>query len=95
MTVPDGRFEPKRVNEVKEYAFDWRAKLALVGDAISSFVITPETGITISGDTTAGGYVWFTASGGSAGRTYEIVCDVTTTGGETLRDKGFLQVRAL
>lgn len=92
MSVPDGRFEPKRPVEVKEYAFDWRAKLALVGDAISSAIPTAETGITLSAPSTAGGYVWFTLSGGTSGVTYKVECLVTTTGGETLYDEGYVRV---
>ena len=62
---------------VLDYQWDWSDWLDS-GDEISSYVITPDSGITVDSDskTTEEVTVWL--SGGTAGEFYEVACKITT-----------------
>lgn len=75
----------KDPSAVLDYAADWSAWLASVGDTITASTWTPDTGITVG----TGGFapsftptkttVWL--SGGTAGVSYKIVNHITTVAG--------------
>lgn len=77
---------------ILDYVFDWRAATNTndpdatedyleVGETIASHTVTAETGITADsgtlGDTNSSVTVWL--SGGTAGDTYDVTCQITTT----------------
>lgn len=82
----------KNVGETVPYAFDWTSTL-VVGDVITSYVITAADGITVSGDSEALGVVAVLLSGGTAGTTYEVQCDIVTDSGN-YSDSIYVQVIA-
>ena len=64
-----------------DYTFRWVDWLALVGDAISSFVITTSPGLTMVSSTLGSGFVVVTVSGGYLGQMSFVTCKITTVGG--------------
>jgi len=71
--------DPKDPQAVDYFEIDWTAWLA--GDTISASTWTAPTGIAVgaSGDTAGVTHVYL--SGGNSGDTYDVVNQVTTTGG--------------
>jgi len=86
---------PKHPGSVVEYEFDWALELAQFDpvDTISSFVITPDAGITVDSSLQAGASVLPTLSGGTDGSDYNVECEIGTAGGRTLKKTGRLRVR--
>lgn len=82
----------KNDGDTVPYAFDWTSTL-VVGDVITSYVITAADGITVSGDSEALGVVAVLLSGGTAGTTYEVQCDIVTDSGN-YSDSIYVQVIA-
>ena len=83
----------KDPDAVLDYKFDWRASTNGTGDSdwlaagetISSHTIDADTGITVDSssqtDTNTSVTVWL--SGGTAGTTYAVRCEIVTSGSRT------------
>jgi len=83
----------KDPDAVLDYKFDWAntsnggrlADWLEANETISSFVITPDSGIVVDSFTTSDGgksvTVWL--SGGTEGVNYNVACSITTTGQRT------------
>ena len=84
---------PKDPSGVKDYVFDWAAWLG--SDTISTATVTVETGITLASTVTTATNVTAWLSGGTAGQTYAINCQVTTAGGRTEQQTMYVPVRQL
>jgi hypothetical protein len=79
---------------VLDYTFDWTAWLADIADAITTHTITVPTGITKNSSSVTGGnkvVAWI--SGGAAGTTYQITCQIVTTGGRTDERSIYIKVK--
>lgn len=61
-----------------DYGFDWSQWLE-EGDIISSYTITPGSGITLVSDSKTSGSVIVWLSGGTVGRRYDVACKITTS----------------
>jgi hypothetical protein len=72
----------KDPDAVLDYSFDWSAWLD-VAETISSYTIDEDTGITVDSDSEAAGVVTVWLSGGTAGTTYAVRCEVVTDAGRT------------
>ena len=86
----------KTVSEVLDYKFDFNplgnsrdgaeSNYLESGETLSSFVVTPETGITVDSsalaDTNTSVLVWL--SSGTLGATYTIECKAVTSNGRTV-----------
>ena len=69
-----------------DYAFNWRpdTKPWLEADeTIASYIVTPDTGITVDSSTESDGKVTVWLSGGTAGINYKVACLITTSAGRT------------
>ena len=69
-----------------DYAFNWRpdTKPWLEADeTIASYIVTPDTGITVDSSTEDDGKVTVWLSGGTAGINYKVACLITTSAGRT------------
>jgi hypothetical protein len=74
----------KDPNAVLDYSWDWAAWLAEVpGDAIASYDVTVESGITLQSDAVAGAIVTAWIAGGTAGQRLSATCRIVTTDGRT------------
>jgi hypothetical protein len=82
----------KNVDETVSYSFDWSSYLGT--DTISSYVVTVESGLTHIGDLEAAGIITVGVSGGTAGETYEIVCEIVTSSAAEYSDILYIQVLA-
>jgi len=69
---------PKHPNAVKDYDFDWSAWLP-AGDAIASYTVAVDPGITIASDSQSGAVVKVWLSGGTDTTVYGVRCTITTT----------------
>lgn len=78
---------------VLDYIFDWSAWLADITDTISSHAMTLETGITLDSSAVVSDTVVAWVSGGTAGVTYRVTCQITTTGGRTDERSIFIKVK--
>lgn len=63
-----------------DYSVDWSQWLA-DGETIASYNITVESGITLSSDSENDGVVTVWLTGGTAGRRYDVTCQITTSEG--------------
>lgn len=63
---------------VLDYAFDWATYLHL-GETVVSYVVTPESGLTLVSDAETDGVIIVWLSGGSAGESYEVECSIVTS----------------
>ena len=72
----------KDPDAVLDYMFDWSAWLD-GAEAISSYEIDEDTGITVDSDSEAAGVVTVWLSGGTAGVTYAVRCEIVTDAGRT------------
>lgn len=78
---------------VLDYKFDWAASTngtgdsdwLVAGETISAHTVTADTGLTVDSSSTDDGATSVVAwlSGGTAGRTYDVVCQITTTDART------------
>ena len=66
----------KDPDETLDYVFDWSSWIG--SDTISSYVIDEETGITLDSDSNDTDSVTVWLSGGVAGESYDVACEVTT-----------------
>jgi len=72
--------DPKDPDATLDYAVDWTPWLN--GETVASHSVTAATGITKVSDSEANGVVAFRLSGGTAGTSYAITVEVTTSGGQ-------------
>ena len=68
----------KDPDAVKDWQWDWSDWLG-TGDSIASATGFPDTGITIDSLTAATGGVTVVLSGGTAGTSYDVAVQITTT----------------
>jgi len=92
----------KDVDAVLDYKFDWKTNTngrgftdwLESGETISSQTITADSGITVDSsaitDTSTTVTVWL--SGGTAGTSYEIACEIVTSAGRTDERTGTISV---
>ena len=73
----------KDPDAVLDYAFDWEEYWLESSETIASHTITVQTGITNDSDSESDGIVTVWLSGGTAGTTYEVACEIVTTSGRT------------
>ena len=66
---------------VLDYEWDWSAWLG--SDTITSHTVTASTGITVASSTKTSTAVTAWLSGGTAGQSYGVTCQITTTAGRT------------
>lgn len=69
----------KDPDETLDYVFDWSSWIG--SDTVSSYVIDEETGITLDSDSNDTDSVTVWLSGGTAGESYDVACEVTTAAG--------------
>ena len=80
--------------ETLDYSFDFGDFLSVhQGDAIASWTVGADVGITLSNASEADGVVRVLAAGGSNKRSYRIVADITTVNGLVDRQERLLRVR--
>ena len=82
---------PKDPSDVVSYVMNFSADIAS-SDTVSSITVTPEAGITVDSSAQASGVVSAVLSGGTAGRRYDILYEVTTAAGVTLNATGVVRV---
>ena len=69
---------------VLDYSFDWSDWLdSGSSEAISDYTLEADTGITLGSDAEASGVVTVWISGGTAGTTYALRCEIVTDAGRT------------
>jgi hypothetical protein len=74
----------KDPDAVLDYAFDWSSWLdAGSSEAISSYTIDADTGITVDSHGESSGVVTLWLSGGTDGTTYALRCEIVTDAGRT------------
>lgn len=61
-----------------DYRFDW-SKWLDTGETIASFLVTPETGLTLDLSEEANGIVTAWLSGGNLGTSYKVTCHIETS----------------
>jgi hypothetical protein len=71
----------KDPSAVLDYAFDWSSWLA--DDTISSYTITPESGLTVDSHSESAGKITFVLSGGIAATRRRVLCNIVTATGLT------------
>ena len=83
----------KQPSEVRNYSMDFSAILE-TGVTIStqSVSISP-TDVTSSSVSSSDGIVYFTLTGGTAGKNYTVQVTITTSDSQTLVGEGLLKVR--
>ena len=72
----------KDPDAVLDYSFDWSQWLES-GEIIESHAVTVPAGITKDSDTESSGKVTVWLSGGAVGKTYPVICRITTDSGRT------------
>lgn len=94
------QLDPKLVNETRNYTFDFSSRLA-AGETISTQTVTASvySGVDaspsaiISGSASASGaVVTQKITAGTLGVIYELLCQITTSAGQTLDLAGYLAV---
>lgn len=80
----------KYVDEVIDYSLDWSSRLG--DDTIANVVWTIPSGLTSESEVNTGTIASVFLSGGVQSSTYEIVCQIVTTGSRTLIQKCYLTV---
>lgn len=81
VTVPTIIKDP---DAVLDYTLDWAAWLTDIADTIASHTVTATSGITCDSSTVSGNKVIMWLSGGTVeGTTYQVTCQIVTTGGRT------------
>ncbi|MFN2233883.1 MAG: hypothetical protein ACK2U1_06605 [Anaerolineales bacterium] len=72
----------KDPDAVLDYGFDWSDWLdSGAGEAISDYTIDADTGITVDSDSESSGVITVWLSGGTAGSTYAVRCEIETDDG--------------
>lgn len=74
-----------------DYTFNWAAWLAS-GDTLQSASATADTGLTVDSTSIVGQTVVVWVSGGEAGASYRLTCQVVTTGGRTDERTAIIEV---
>jgi len=72
----------KDPDSVLDYSFDWNEWLES-GESISSHVVTVDVGITKDSSDNSSTAVTVWLSGGTAGTSYNIACEIVTSAGRT------------
>lgn len=67
---------------VLDYTFNWSAWL-VAGDTLSTATVLADTGLTVASTSIVGQTVTAWLSGGEAGASYRVTCQVQTSGGRT------------
>ncbi|MFC1996984.1 hypothetical protein ACFLXI_05175 [Chloroflexota bacterium] len=67
---------------VLDYKFDWDTWCA-VSETISSYTIDADTGIVVDSDSESSNVVTVWLSGGTAGQTYAVRCEIVTSDDRT------------
>jgi hypothetical protein len=84
----------KDPSDVLDYTFDWTDFLA-TGETISSYTVTPDTGLTKDSDSQASGVITYWVSGGTADSLYNVVCKIVTSAGRTVERTATFKVKNL
>lgn len=84
----------KDPSDVLDYTFDWTNVLA-TGETISSYTVTPDTGLTKDSDSQASGVITYWLSGGTADSLYNVVCKIVTSAGRTVERTATFTVKNL
>jgi hypothetical protein len=84
----------KDPSDVLDYTFDWTSFLA-TGETISSYTVTPDTGLTKDSDSQASGVITYWLSGGTADSLYNVVCKIVTSAGRTVERTATFKVKNL
>ena len=66
-----------------DYTFDWSTWLTAEADTLSSYTVTVPSGLTLDSDSETSGAVTAWISGGTAGTSYTVTCEIVTTGART------------
>ena len=72
----------KDPDAVLDYKWDWSSWMA-TGDTITSYTVTPSTGLTLDSDVNDTTSVTAWLSGGTADQTYTVLCQIVTADGRT------------
>ena len=71
---------PKDPDAVLDYKFDWKSENWLgAAETITARTVTVETGLTKDSDSEAAGIVTVWLSGGTAGESYSVACEIVTS----------------
>lgn len=73
----------KDPDAVLDYAIDWATNWLEAGETISSHTVTVPAGITKDSDSESAGTVTIWLSGGTAGSTYRVTCQIVTSSSRT------------
>jgi hypothetical protein len=84
----------KDPSDVLDYTFDWTSFLA-TGETISSYTVTPDTGLTKDSDSQASGVITYWLYGGTADSLYNVVCKIVTSAGRTVERTATFKVKNL
>lgn len=82
----------KDPDAVLDYSFDWATWLD-GAEAISSYTIDADSGITVDSDAESSGVVTVWLSGGTAGITYAVRCEIVTDDSRTDERTLFVKVK--
>jgi len=82
----------KDPDSVLDYKFDWSSWLA-AGESISTYVVTPASGITNSTNASSSDSVTCWLSGGTAGSNYPVACKIVTDSSRTAERTMTIHVR--
>lgn len=84
----------KSPGDILDYPFNWGTNwLAEIVDTITSHTITPEAGITCDSSSVVGDTVVAWISGGTAGTTYRVTCQIVTAGGRTFQQSIYIKIK--
>lgn len=87
----DAKWPPKYSEDFLDYYVNWTARLTS-GEVIQESVWTAETGITLSQDAILGSSTLVWIAGGTAGESYIVENQITTTAGRIMTIKVRLDV---
>ena len=82
----------KDPDAVLDFSFDWTTWLD-VAETIDDYTIDADTGITVDSDGEVDGVVTVWLSGGTAGLTYAVRCEIDTTDSRTDERTIMIQVK--
>ena len=82
----------KDPDAVLDFKFDWSGWLT-GAEAISSYTIDVDTGLTVDSDSDAAGVVTVWLSGGTVGTTYAVRCEIVTSDSRTDERTLFVKVK--
>lgn len=81
----------KDPDDIDDFAWNWAARLA-TGETISDHDLPAVAGITIVTSSISGSSVVARLSGGTAGESYSLTCEITTSTGRVLQQTGKINV---